>query len=135
VFLGNKIDMVQIHQRKSIRLKEYDYSQPGDYFVTIYTQGHKHTFAAIAGYEMQLNKIGNIVKECWERTPSHFKYKFTIFINEMQSTPGKKGRQRSYYDRIIRNEKELNNSREYIDNNVLTTAFAEENPEKVSLFL
>jgi hypothetical protein len=53
---------VQTHQRKSIRLKEYDYSQPGDYFVTIYTQGHKHTFAAIAGYEMQLNKIGNIVK-------------------------------------------------------------------------
>ena len=31
------------HQRKSIRLKDYDYSQPGYYFITICTQNRECT--------------------------------------------------------------------------------------------
>jgi len=33
-----------IHHRHSIRLKGYDYSQEGLYFITICTQNHKHLF-------------------------------------------------------------------------------------------
>jgi REP element-mobilizing transposase RayT len=40
-----------------------------------------------------------------------------------------------YYDRIIRSEKELQNIRDYIANNVVPWAFDKENPEDVPLFL
>jgi len=36
-----------IHHRKSIRLKEYDYSQEGLYFITICTQNREHLFGEI----------------------------------------------------------------------------------------
>jgi hypothetical protein len=65
--------MIEKHQRKTIRLKEYDYSQPGDYFVTICTQDHEYTFGKIINGEMQLNNVGNMVKECWEKISVHFK--------------------------------------------------------------
>jgi hypothetical protein len=39
-----------------------------------------------------------------------------------------------YYDRIIRNEKGLNNIRDYIANNVITWAFDKETPEDVLFF-
>ncbi len=54
--------------RRSIRLKEYDYSQPGEYFVTICTHDHKCTLGEIINGEMQLNEIGKIAEEEWLRT-------------------------------------------------------------------
>ena len=36
-----------IHNRKSIRLKDYDYSQSGLYFITICTQNKEHIFGEI----------------------------------------------------------------------------------------
>lgn len=36
-----------IYHRHSIRLKGYDYSQEGLYFITICTQNHKHLFGEI----------------------------------------------------------------------------------------
>ena len=36
-----------IHYRQSIRLKEYNYSQPGEYFVTICTYEKKCVFGKI----------------------------------------------------------------------------------------
>jgi hypothetical protein len=36
-----------IHHRRSIRLRDYDYSQAGLYFVTICTQGRRHLFAIL----------------------------------------------------------------------------------------
>jgi REP element-mobilizing transposase RayT len=51
----------------------------------------------------------------------------------MRSTAGVPIWQPRYYDRIIRDEKELNNVRDYIANNVLAWAFDTENPEKVLL--
>ena len=59
-------------QRKSIRLKEYDYSQPGDYFVTICTNEHDYKFGEIVNEEMRLDEMGKIVKGCWEEIPIHF---------------------------------------------------------------
>jgi hypothetical protein len=37
------------HHRRSIRLKDYDYSQPGAYFVTICTQNQECLFGPPAG--------------------------------------------------------------------------------------
>ncbi|GAA5002912.1 transposase [Pseudoluteimonas lycopersici] len=55
-------------QRKSIRLRGYDYTQAGAYFVTICAQGHACLFGNITNGEMRLNNIGNIVAEEWAKT-------------------------------------------------------------------
>jgi len=55
----------QSYQRRSIRLKDYDYSQEGAYFVTICTQNHKPLLGEIRNAEMVLNEYGKIVAECW----------------------------------------------------------------------
>ena len=47
-----------IHHRRSIRLKEYDYSQNGAYFVTICVQNRECLFGEIVDGEMVLNDAG-----------------------------------------------------------------------------
>lgn len=59
------------HHRRSIRLKEYDYTRPGGYFVTIVTYRRDLLFGEIAIAEMRLNDFGNIADECW-RAINHF---------------------------------------------------------------
>ena len=55
-----------------MRLRDYDYSQPGAYFVTICAQHRKCLFGTITDRKMRLNKIGQIIVECWNRVPQHF---------------------------------------------------------------
>lgn len=55
-------------RRRSIRLKGYDYAQPGAYFVTLCTQGHVCLFGDIVDGKMQLNEYGEIVRDEWFRT-------------------------------------------------------------------
>jgi putative transposase len=58
--------------RRSIRLKGYDYSQAGGYFVTVVTFRREALFGEIMGGEMCLNELGKIVAECWQEIPAHF---------------------------------------------------------------
>ena len=169
------METINRHHRKSVRLKEYDYSQSGEYFVTICTHNHECTLGEIINGEMRLNEIGKIVGKCWKEIPSHFTNvgldEFVVMPNHLhgiltinepwvenvqpntnvgvqnfeplpQNTyqhiiPKSLGSiirsykaavthecrecgyhdfrwQRNYYDRIIRNDKELDNIREYI---------------------
>jgi putative transposase len=55
-----------IHHRRSIRLRGYDYSQPGAYFVTLCTQKRKRLFGKILNGEMRLNDTGRMVVRHWE---------------------------------------------------------------------
>lgn len=59
---------VKIHNRRSIRLKGYDYTQPGAYFITLCAQDRIHLFGRIRNGEMKLNEFGKIVSGEWERT-------------------------------------------------------------------
>ena len=61
------------HKRRSIRLKGYDYSREGLYFITICCQNRAHYFGEIINGEMQLNEIGEIAQKCWRDIPNHFK--------------------------------------------------------------
>lgn len=61
-----------IHHRKSIRLKGYDYSQAGLYFITICCQDRAHLFGEIENGEMILNEYGKIANQCWLEIPNHF---------------------------------------------------------------
>ena len=54
--------------RRSIRLKNYDYSQKGSYFITIVTQNRKHLFGKIEDGKMILSSVGKIVEEEWMNT-------------------------------------------------------------------
>lgn len=54
--------------RQSIRLKNYDYSQQGSYFITLVTQDRLHLFGKIEDGKMMLNSVGKIVEEEWIKT-------------------------------------------------------------------
>ncbi|MBI9036204.1 MAG: transposase [Bacteroidales bacterium] len=65
-------DKNKIHNRKSIRLKGYDYSQEGLYFITICTHNRECLFGEIANNTMILNNAGKIANQCWLQIPHHF---------------------------------------------------------------
>lgn len=54
--------------RRSIRLKGYDYSQTGVYFVTICTYRRECLFGEINNGVMSLNEFGEIVRDEWIKT-------------------------------------------------------------------
>ena len=58
-----------VHHRRSIRLKGYDYSQEGIYFVTICIQDRKCLFGEITDGEMLLSALGTIAYREWMQTP------------------------------------------------------------------
>jgi len=58
----------QIHNRRSVRLKEYDYSQEGHYFITICCNDRACLFGEIINGEMILNAYGNITYNEWLKT-------------------------------------------------------------------
>ena len=60
------------HHRRSIRLKGYDYSQAGAYYVTIVTWHRELLFGEIVNKEMRLNPFGEIVQKWWREIPTHF---------------------------------------------------------------
>jgi len=62
----------QRHQRRSIRLRRYDYSQPGGYFVTMVTQGRACMFGEVVDGTMRLNDAGRMVRASWEALPRRF---------------------------------------------------------------
>ncbi len=63
-----------IHHRRSIRLKEYDYSNVGAYFITLCSFQRECLFGDVVTGEMRLNDMGLMVRECWQRIPAHFLY-------------------------------------------------------------
>ena len=157
----------------SARLKEYDYSTPNWYFVTINTKDHHEYFGEIKNSRMYLNDLGKIVNEEWLKStkirknieldyyvimPNHFHgiliitetvckdvarnvstnkiYSdispvsgslsaiirgFKSAVTNQIHNYGEKhfSWQPRFYDRIIRNERELNAIRNYIGQNPL----------------
>ncbi len=56
------------HQRRSLRLPGYDYSQAGAYFVTLCTHDRACVFGEVVDGEMRLNEWGEIVRDEWFKT-------------------------------------------------------------------
>jgi REP element-mobilizing transposase RayT len=180
----------EVPRRHSVRLKGYDYSQSGAYFVTICAQGRECLFGEVVDGGMRLNQVGLLVESSWHTLPRHFggiildecvvmpnhfhgiiqivnpvgaqfiapgfiipefpglpspsgamnraptvgvivrgfKARCTHAINQHRNTPGKPVWQRNYYERVIRNEAELAETREYIANNPRRWDLDKENP-------
>jgi REP element-mobilizing transposase RayT len=53
-------------------LKEYDYSYPAEYFVTICTKNKECVLSEIVGEKTIFTQIDKIAKQCWEEIPQHF---------------------------------------------------------------
>ena len=64
----------KIHHRRSIRLKGYDYSQAGAYFVTIVAWQREMLFGEIVNAEMKLNEFGEIISEKWQWLETQYEY-------------------------------------------------------------
>ena len=60
------------HHRRSIRLKGYDYTQPGAYFLTMVTQGREPLLGEVVGMKMKLSPSGLIVQRAWFDLPRHY---------------------------------------------------------------
>jgi len=58
----------QIHHRRSIRLKGYDYTQPGAYFVTMVTYQRAEIFGEVVNGVMRLSPLGEIASAEWLKT-------------------------------------------------------------------
>ncbi|MCS7352380.1 transposase [Thermoflexus sp.] len=174
------------HHRRSIRLKGYDYTRPGAYFVTIVTQGRLCLFGDIWNGEVLLNEAGKMVEKAWSELPTHYpgvcvdafvvmpnhvhgiiiltrvspyscsqnrldsshKERPTLSLSDVvhrfktittrQYVEGVRTRgwtpfhrrlwQRNYWERIIRDEFELQRIREYIVNNPSRWHLDRENP-------
>ena len=144
-------------RRRSIRLKDWDYSTPAVYFVTICTYHRQHLFEDPHFNEIVENAWCSIPNQPhakhvyldeWIVMPNHlhgiivltepeeaeaqhslddepknaplptimgnFKSLVTRRINNIRHSRGGKVWQRSYYERIVRNERELNAIRRYI---------------------
>jgi len=61
-----------IHDRQSIRLAQYDYSQPGSYFITICTQERICFFGDVIDKEMYFNEGGLAINKDWHELPNAF---------------------------------------------------------------
>lgn len=58
--------------RRALRIPEFDYSQPGAYFVTIVAQDRKSIFGKAIDGEVVLNDVGKMVKEVIDQIPEHY---------------------------------------------------------------
>ena len=164
-----------IHHRRSLRLRGYNYSQPGAYSVTIVTQCRECLFGEVIDGRMILNDAGDLVKQAWENLPNRFpsvdldafivmpnhlhgiivviegdtsrsapnqkmpalgdimrafKSISAIDVNRILSRRDQPVWQRNYHDHIIRNERDLDNRRQYIVDNPGRWAEDEENPNR-----
>ena len=57
---------------KSIRLKDWDYSSNGYYYITICTKNRKCVLGNVVNGKMGLSQIGEIVQHCWHDLPNHY---------------------------------------------------------------
>ncbi len=67
-------DILNLPQRKSQRLRNYDYSQNGAYFITICTHNKEHLFGTIGNGISILNEFGHIVEKHIEKMSTLYEY-------------------------------------------------------------
>ncbi|MFC2132784.1 transposase [Bacteroidota bacterium] len=72
------------YNRRSIRIKNYNYANPGYYFITICTYNRENLFGKIVNGKMILNSNGNIVKNEWYKT---FKIRNNIILDAFVIMP------------------------------------------------
>lgn len=57
---------------ESIRLKDWDYSTPWWYYVTINTGDHACWFGEVTKSKVVLSELGNVAENYWKEVPKHY---------------------------------------------------------------
>lgn len=57
---------------ETTRLNGYDYSKPGNYFITICTKDREQLFGEVIDEKVKLSETGKIVSDCWYDLPNHY---------------------------------------------------------------
>ncbi|MDR0829716.1 MAG: hypothetical protein LBN95_06355 [Prevotellaceae bacterium] len=77
----------EIHHRRSVRIKNYDYSRRGLYCVTICTENRTNFFGEIIDEKMNLSNVGIIANVLWYEIPNHAQnvelHEFVIMPNHI----------------------------------------------------
>ncbi len=60
------------HHRRSIRLRGFDYTREGAYFVTICTRERACLFGEVVDGEMRMNEAGRTAQTVWHGLPDHY---------------------------------------------------------------
>ncbi|MGH2457694.1 MAG: hypothetical protein ACRDIY_02375, partial [Chloroflexota bacterium] len=60
------------HHRRSLRLKGYDYTEDGAYFVTIVAQDRSSFFGEVTDAAVHPNNAGRMVRTVWEELPAFY---------------------------------------------------------------
>jgi putative transposase len=63
----------EVHHRRSIRLKGYDYRQNGAYFVTVCTHERQCLLGQVTSGGMQISAVGESVTATWQALPERFR--------------------------------------------------------------
>jgi len=74
----------QIRNRKGNRLKGYNYSRDGCYFITICTKNRIECFGEIRNEKMEYGRYGNIILNFWRAIPDHYE---NVFLDEWVIMP------------------------------------------------
>lgn len=76
-----------MHKRKTIRLKDYDYSNSALYYITICTENKQHLFGSISDNKMTLSEAGMMAHNWFNKLESKFNnvkcFDFVIMPNHM----------------------------------------------------
>ena len=62
----------EIHHRRSMRLKGYDYAQSGAYFVTVVSRDRRCLFGDVLEEKMCANGVGAMVQRVWDELLTRF---------------------------------------------------------------
>ena len=74
----------EIHHRRSIRLRDFDYGSPRAYFVTICTWKREYTLGEVADRKVVLSAAGRIVFDTWLELPKRFP---TVSLDSFEVMP------------------------------------------------
>ncbi len=89
--MKSEVEKIQqlLPKRKNIRLKGFDYSGDGYYFVTVCTHNKENVFGEIVDGEMKLNSFGAFAQNELNKLPYHFCYteldKYIIMPNHIHA--------------------------------------------------
>lgn len=76
-------------RRNSLRKTWHDYTQPGDYFVTVCTVDHLHLLGEITENDMNLSDFGRVVRYNWQHimeiTPNFNSPEWVIMPNHLHA--------------------------------------------------
>lgn len=60
------------HRRHSLRVRGYDYSRIGAYYITMVTHNRECLLGDVADGQVKLSPIGQVAHDFWQEIPRHF---------------------------------------------------------------